>query len=450
MRHYLCLDDGVLAYLGVKGSRPAILGKRRRAVIRSEHPAEEPEDWEDAVKEMAGKWGLGGRAVTLFLGSGVRWSSFPVPWGSLGQQRRMAETMFLAREQEEGEWEASVHICRDRRKRKAWGIVCYAKREMLDTLRGILAGAGIRRVKIIPRIGALALLAGNTEQGIPLLCMDLRRNYVGLYGIWKGGCVCLEKPLFCPKRFIQMGGEKILWEEIAGLAEKTAGGMGEWEKAEVIILNRPYGSGAKEAPSFFQERLKIPCRSVDLSRELYLFKGNPDRRIGAFRPLRPAKRRREGAWTAFILCNGLAAVAVSAFFLFQSRKTAADLYRLQMEYTGSKRETEQAAYQAQIAKDLDKCYGKNGTLLRGFSRLQEELGDRGMVTAVRYSRESGILAVRVLTEDPGSMPDMEEGLRAAGDFIQVSHRMWQRDEETGRILGWLELKLWEGAEEYGE
>ena len=32
MRHYLCLDDGVLAYLGVKGSRPAILGKRRRAV----------------------------------------------------------------------------------------------------------------------------------------------------------------------------------------------------------------------------------------------------------------------------------------------------------------------------------------------------------------------------------------------------------------------------------
>ena len=123
MRHYLCLDDRVLAYLGVKGSRPAILGKRRRAVIRSEHPAEEPEDWEDAVKEMAGKWGLGGRAVTLFLGSGVRWSSFPVPWGSLGQQRRMAETMFLAREQEEGEWEASVHICRDRRKRKAWGIV---------------------------------------------------------------------------------------------------------------------------------------------------------------------------------------------------------------------------------------------------------------------------------------------------------------------------------------
>ena len=141
---------------------------------------------------------------------------------------------------------------------------------------------------------------------------------------------------------------------------------------------------------------------------------------------------------------------MSAFFLFQSRKTAADLYRLQMEYTGSKRETEQAAYQTQIAKDLDKCYGKNGTLLRGFSRLQEELGDRGMVTAVRYSRESGILAVRVLTEDPGSMPDMEEGLRAAGDFIQVSHRMWQRDEETGRILGWLELKLWEGAEEYGE
>ena len=240
------------------------------------------------------------------------------------------------------------------------------------------------------------------------------------------------------------------WDLEATPMEKTAGGMGEWAQAEVIILNRPYGSGAKEAPSFFQERLKIPCRSVDLSRELYLFKGNPDRRIGAFRPLRPAKRRREGAWTAFILCNGLAAVAVSAFFLFQSRKTAADLYRLQMEYTGSKRETEQAAYQAQIAKDLDKCYGKNGTLLRGFSRLQEELGDRGMVTAVRYSRESGILAVRVLTEDPGSMPDMEEGLRAAGDFIQVSHRMWQRDEETGRILGWLELKLWEGAEEYGE
>ena len=75
------------------------------------------------------------------------------------------------------------------------------------------------------------------------------------------------------------------------------------------------------------------------------------------------------------------------------------------------------------------------------------MGAGGRAKGVRHESEEGTLFLQILTDSPEDIPALEERLRQTGEFIRVSHVLWERDEDSGQIQGQLEMVLWEAEDE---
>ncbi len=450
MRHYFCLDEERVIYLGVKEHLCGIGGERKRTVVWTERPFDGK--LERPIHDLIREWGLKGKRVDLVLEAGVKRAVFSLPPGNARQMRRMAEYMLRARKEETEDLAAAVELFRGKNG-MPMGTVYYTQRKFLEKLKETLEREGVHPGRALVRMSALSFLAGSLGREQALICIEIRETRVKLYGIWKGCCVCFKESSLRPKTFVRLGGEKILWEEIAALAEMLVCEMKELAAADTVILDRPFGPRAREAAPYLEERLGIPCRIVDFRREIRCLKKKAGRRMLAFPNFSrgAGARSLEKAGMAFVLCNCLAAIAVSGAFLVRERKVREEFSAFQAErdadHESLYREAEALDQSQKARTELERRYGKKAGIESRIYAVKQAMGAVGRAKGVRYESEEGTFFLQILTDSPEDIPALEERLRQTGEFIRVSHVLWERDEDSGQIQGQLEMVLWEAEDE---
>ena len=451
MRHYLCMGDGYLEYLGIK-EHPRGAGEgRRRTVVRARRLINGDEPLGDAVHSLAEEWGLRGKRMELLAQDGVKRISRPLPKGKDRELRRMAENMLRAEEADIEQWEAAVEILYGNKEEPPLGIVYYIQRERLNRLRELLAREGIQPGLTFPYAGILSTLAEASEKSGAVLCIDLKETYVRFYGICRGCCICEKTSSLHPAAFIRMGGEQVLWEETAEMAEELIRCMEKTAPAEAVLLDRPFGPGAREAAAFFEKRLGLPCRRTDLWREGGPHKAGEGRKPAAFLSFsRETRGGWERAWRAFIFCNCLAAAAVFAVSAMRTQNADRELaaYRQSAEAeqsgeTERRRGLERLALYQEAAEAAKERYGEKGEAGKQIQAVTKALEGRCRVDGIRYEQAEGILELRIRTDLPEAVLEAERLLEETGAFPRISHSMWERDEELGQIRAYLELRLGE-------
>ena len=131
MRHYFCLDEERVIYLGVKEHLCGIGGERKRTVVWTERPFDGK--LERPIHDLIREWGLKGKRVDLVLEAGVKRAVFSLPPGNARQMRRMAEYMLRARKEETEDLAAAVELFRGKNG-MPMGTVYYTQRKFLEKL----------------------------------------------------------------------------------------------------------------------------------------------------------------------------------------------------------------------------------------------------------------------------------------------------------------------------
>ncbi len=447
MKHYLCLDEGSIVYVGVKKRLGMNAKRRRRTVVWARRTFTDKAGLGQAAGKLVREWELKGKRVNLILDAGVRRMDVRLPPGRSWQLRRMAENMLLARTEGEGEWDAAADIFQGEKNGAVCAALYYIRREHLKEVREILEHEGIRIGKETARTCALACAVGNLGIEECLISVELREKYVRLYGIWRQCCVCEKTLSLCPEVFIRLGGESILWEEIAQAAEAAACEMKVLADAKAVVLDRPFGPGSRDIAAFMEERLGLPCRVVELHREAYSLNM---RELPAFTALpgETGLRGKKGAWGAFILCNCLAAAGVSLFFAVQKQAAQERLFILQESAKARETElgmpeTEDSRRHLSVRADLEKRYGEKGQAEIWGHAVKQALGEQNRVESVRYEQEKGILEIEIAAERASEIPEIETRLNSTGAFVRAAHSMWELNEDTDQIETKMEIKLWE-------
>ena len=190
MRHYFCLDEERVIYLGVKEHLCGIGGERKRTVVWTERPFDGK--LERPIHDLIREWGLKGKRVDLVLEAGVKRAVFSLPPGNARQMRRMAEYMLRARKEETEDLAAAVELFRGKNG-MPMGTVYYTQRKFWEKLKETLEREGVHPGRALVRMSALSFLAGSLGREQALVCIEIRETRVKLYGIWKGCCVCFKR-----------------------------------------------------------------------------------------------------------------------------------------------------------------------------------------------------------------------------------------------------------------
>ena len=493
MKRYISIEEDRILYVRTPFSFPGS-GAPGNSVFVDSQPLEAGKE-EESLRALAGRRRLRGKRVTLLVKREVGFVQQELPAASLAERRKMAENQLLAEEVDFGA--AAVEPSDDELGRAG---IYYIGRKALQRELALLRSAGIGCSGILAWESCMAVLAGAVWRHRTVLLIRPVSGSVSLF-VLKNGHVLRRRCLgLRPERFLALGGEALLWEEL----EMAAAGLQEepGERAGLAVVDTGHIPLAKEGLNALRKRLGIDCLAGDLRillgeaepPEVETLKPGPARFAGAERD-----RSLLGGGSLFSrLClllaavNLAAALALTGELAYRQRQGEWRLERLEAEADGAAGSGGAAAGGAGGRSETGEAGGADGGAKAGeaggadggakagaaagagslsrceraaagaaerrremlvrrealesadFAALTGALTEGMRLTELRAGEEAAVTCV-VRLEDPSQITPLVERIRAFGRFSAVSHSRWEQTENGCLTV----IHAWKGGDGNG-
>lgn len=480
MTHYIYLEENRIAY--TRGNHRHI-GRAGAPAFSAQSKVRDTKGipLEAVFKELSDEFGLCGKNVTLVLGQDLSFMGMVLPRGRKSVVKGMACNQLVMKAGLRDVPAVGVDIRNGKARRKVLASLYYMEEKRLVAYKEAAAAAGMVCTRIVAVPDCMALTAQEIWKERSHLVVDVEEEQLGLYLVSKGHCLAFSATALRAKRFCEMGGESLLYEEIAERAQRLFKLASRYENEDpsdpgpecAVLLGGCIPSADKGA-SALEALLQIPCFARTLAdstggegfspqkavtpsgllaaclADHYPGKRKPvsvngiNRMAGAasFRGIRGILSK---GWTVFLVINAVAALGSGIWVGVEERKAAGRLDELRIALVEPEyREAYQRAVdmEEELKRLADReavwdavkaeAAGKNLLSMDALRAFTDSMDPDMEVESVSYEGENETLSMTISMSNRGQIPLYVERLNEAGIFPHVNHSLWEQKEEEGK------------------
>lgn len=494
MKHFICVEEHEITYVCGKYRASKGTGLKGTVIIQDAERRTKTGDAAGIFRELAVRHNLEGKRVTLVLGRDIRFLEVKLPKAGDRDVRRMALNELASSGISVTDCAAAVDIRRIPGERQVTAMVYYMESARLDIYMKAMEAAGMLCAEVLPVPGCTAIASYMMCRSRASIVVDVEKESLGLYGVTGGHCLAWKSSALKAGRFLEMGAEELLYEEIAeqaaGIKEHMEEDCGKCSPELIVLLGDCLKDWSR-ALSYLEEHLELPCTGgiLNISMERNAKTGNAESEsrispgtlaaIAAGSSSKSKAVRLKGnknldgtglfkgmtgaiskGYAAFLLINILAVTGISCYIGLLQYQASGELTGLQeimadpgyreryqeVQRMGSGMEAEAARRNAEqaVQKDITGYLGMDA--FHAFTGAMEP----GMaVEAVRYDKDSTTLEMVISMDGPAQVPDYVDRVRESGVFPHVSHSLWEKRENTGtgRVYTSVDAVLKEGGQD---
>lgn len=486
MKHYICVEEHEITYACGTYKTPDRTSAKGTIVLQEWECIKADGDMSDIFEGLSEKHHLEGRKVTLVLGRDVAVCEVKLPRARERELRHMARNELTAAGKCGSDSPAAVDIQRSFGGSQIPVMVYYMEKSRLELYIRAMEQAGMvyERTLLVPDcVAAASCMMCRSRASI---IVDVENESLNLYGVSGGHCLAWKSCSLKPGRFLEMGAEELLYEEIAEQAQLLQKQM-ETDSGkcvpECIVLAGNCFPNKEHAAAYLEERLKLPCTNAAFHiaseteteavcsgalaaiaaggrpgrRLLKLDSGKENRHTGLLKGAAGAVSR---GGALFLAANILAAAGVCGYVGILKHQISQELselkavmdnaaYREQYQkLSRMDRETEEKAARRSAEETVRKEISGN-LEMKAYNTFTDALEPGMQVESVVYEADQNTLELVISMDTSAQVPAYVDRVSVSGMFGHVSHGLWEKKEEEGMVRVYASVRafLTEGGQD---
>lgn len=486
MKHYICVEEHEITYACGTYKTPDRTSAKGTIVLQEWECVKADGDTSDIFEKLSEKHHLEGRKVTLVLGRDIAVCKVKLPRARERELRHMARNELTAAGKCGVDSLAAADIQRSFGGSQIPVMVYYMDKSRLELYIRAMEQAGMvyERTLLVPDcVAAASYMMCRSRAGI---IVDVENESLNLYGVSGGHCLAWKSSSLKPGRFLEMGAEELLYEEIAEQTELLQKQM-ETDSGkcvpECLVLTGNCFPNKEHTAAYLEERLKLPCTNAVFHiasqiepetiscgalaaiaaggrpgrRLLKLDSGKENRHTGIIKGVTGAVSR---GGALFLAANILAAAGVCGYMGILRHRTSQELselkavmddaaYREQYQkLSRMDRETEEKAAR-RSAEELVRKDVSGNLEMKAYNTFTDALEPGMQVESVVYEADQNTLELVISMDTSAQIPAYVDRVSAFGTFGHVSHSLWEKNEEEGMVRVYASVRafLTEGGQD---
>lgn len=473
MKHYLCLEENQISYVGGK-----LTGKgfRIKKAARADLPAEE---MEEALRHFVKANHIKGKKVTLSLDSGIIFNEYHLPAVKEGELRGMVRSELAYSTRNPDDYTISVLPYKKLEDGGYMVLVHAVREEELAEKLGTLRHAGIRCKSVRVHADCMGSLASRQYPGNKILLLtEIDRDQIRMFLIEDVCCVLSRSQRLNVTRFLDGDSLNLLCEEAVDQISKVVQfhtGRNKKDPIEKIVLVSDVIPQLETAAGWIGESMRMECEPVNW-KFTYSRKVKEETVVSCFkgmaamvfrkkhepvnvnflrdRIIKIRKERKEGflSWTVqSALLFAVSICAAGGVWYVMSQKNVECVARTaqltayvdeeerQARYSEIMRQQEELtrvqAYNMKLDDVETAVRQKNLLNYRAYVGLSAPVPENVSVVGMTY--QEGVLSFKLRSEDHGYIPDYVNAVKESGVFKRIWHPMWGKEDDVNGGTGFV-------------
>lgn len=473
MKHYLCLEENQISYVGGKLTRK---GFRIKKAARADLPVEETET---ALRHFLKSNRINGKKVTLSLDSGIIFNEYHLPAVKETELRGMVRSELAYSTQNPDDYTISVLPYKKVEDGGFMVLVHAIREDDLAEKIGTLRRAGVRCKRVRVHADCMGSLASRQYPKNKILLMtEIDRDQIRMFLIENGCCVLSRSQRLNVTRFLDGDSLNLLCEEAVDQISKVVQfhtGRNKKDPIEKIVLLSDVIPQLETAAGWIGESMRmecepvnwriIPSRKVKEETIVSCFKGmaamvyrakdssaNVDFLKDRVVKLRMERKKGFFSWgvqSALLIVVSL--IAVGSAWYVMSQKNVECMARTN-QLTAYVDEEERQARYTEILRQQDELsrlqvYNMKLDGAEANVRKKNRLNYRaymGMVapvpegvSVVEMTYQQNVLSFKLRSADHSYIPDYVNAVKESGIFPNTWHPMWGKEDDVNGGYGFV-------------